>query len=146
MYKHSSPLHGYVNSSGIISQPTRIRLYRVFLCCCTFLDGNAGELVSPPKPYDQVQSEANAAHDMYVYSHKDYHPAEQVHRKYPSDHYSIHTQFGRPTPHDNAGSMTYKSLKWVHELQSEKASKIVNKRLDDWREKFQDQLGQTRDP
>lgn len=109
-------------------------------------DGNAGDLVSPPKPYTQVQAEAAEAHNMYVYSHKDYNPSEQVTRKYPSGHYSKDTQFGHPTPHDNAGSMTYKSLKWVHELQSEKAAKIINKRLDDWREKYQDQLGQPRDP
>lgn len=102
--------------------------------------------MSPPKPYEQVQREAAEAHDMYVFSHKDYNPGQQVNRKYPSDHFSRETQFGQPTPHDNAGSMTYKSLKWVHELQTEKAAKIINKRLDDWREKYQDQLGQTRDP
>jgi len=44
------------------------------------------------------------------------------------------------------GAATYKSLKWVHELQTEKAAKIVNKRLDDWRERYQDQLGKPRDP
>ncbi|XP_067933716.1 EF-hand domain-containing family member B-like [Watersipora subatra] len=112
----------------------------------TVKDGSAGELVSPPKPYTQVQEEGADGHDMYVFSHKDYDPGEQVTRKYPTGHYSNKTQFGHPTPHDNAGSMTYKSLKWVHELQTEKAAKVINKRLDDWREKYQDQLGQTRDP
>lgn len=113
---------------------------------CQILDGNAGELVSPPKMYEQVQAEAAEAHDMYVYTHKDFDPGQQVTRQYGTDHYSKNTQFGKPTPHDNAGAMTYKSLKWVHELESQKAAKVINKRLDDWREKFQDQLGMPRDP
>lgn len=90
--------------------------------------------------------EAADAHEMYVFSHKDYEPGEQTSRKYPSAHFVKGNQFGEPTPHDNAGAMTYKSLKWVHELESEKAAKVINKRLDDWRERYQDQLGLPRDP
>lgn len=110
------------------------------------VDGSARELVNPPKKYDQVQAEAAEAHDMYVYTHRDFNPGEQKNRKYPSAHYNKMDMFGNPTPHDNAGSMTYKSLKWVHDLEKEKAAKIINKRLDDWREKYQDQIGQSRDP
>lgn len=102
--------------------------------------------MSPPKTYTQVENESAVAHDLYVFSHRAYDPGQQKTRKYPSAHYVKNTQFGRPTPHDNAGAMTYQSLKWLHELESEKAAKTVNKRLDDWRERNQDQLGQPRDP
>jgi len=61
--------------------------------------------VSPPKPYDQVQAEAAEAHDMYVYSHKDFDPGQQVNREYKTGHYRKDNQFGKPTPHDNAGEL-----------------------------------------
>ena len=39
-----------------------------------------------------------------------------------------------------------KTLKWMTEAQQEKATKIVSKRVDEFRERTQEQLGQVHDP
>ena len=39
-----------------------------------------------------------------------------------------------------------KTLKWLHEAEQEKATKIVSKRVDEFRERTQEQLGMVHDP
>lgn len=39
-----------------------------------------------------------------------------------------------------------KTLKWLHEAEQERATKIVSKRVDEFRERSQEQLGQVHDP
>ena len=58
----------------------------------------------------------------------------------------LQKKFGLPTPHNNDGKMTKETLTWLHEVQSDKAAKIISKRLDDYREKSQPQLGKVHDP
>ncbi|KAK2193405.1 hypothetical protein NP493_13g06020 [Ridgeia piscesae] len=67
-------------------------------------------------------------------------------RNYTLGSYKRFDNFGVPTPHDNEGNPTYKSLKWVTELLGEKAAPIVSKRVDEFRERTQPQLGKVHDP
>jgi len=112
----------------------------------TQLDIGAGGLINPNKNYDQVFKEAAEGHDLYVKSHTDYYPLERVCRSYTSENFHPLKKFGLPTPHNNDGKMTKETLTWLHEVQSDKAAKIISKRLDDYREKSQPQLGKVHDP
>ena len=53
---------------------------------------------------------------------------------------------GVPTPHDNAGKQVKRTLHWIHDERCEKAAPIISKRVDDFRERTQPQLGQVHDP
>jgi len=51
-----------------------------------------------------------------------------------------------PTPHDNEGTQTRKTLRWLNETEGWKASAFTSRVEDDFRERTQWQLGKTRDP
>ncbi|XP_068944347.1 EF-hand domain-containing family member B [Petaurus breviceps papuanus] len=111
-----------------------------------FREITAGDIVNPPKSFEQVFEEANQGHDLYIVSHNDYHVGEMKNRKYnPASFYRFQT-FGEETPHFNDGRNMAKSLHWLHEQQMKKGSKIVSKRADDFNEKFQHKLGKVWDP
>jgi len=112
----------------------------------TQLDIGAGGLINPNKNYEQVFKEAAEGHELYVKSHADLYPLERVCRGYASENFHPEKKYGLPTPHCNDGKMTKETLTWIHETQGDKAAKIVSKRLDDFREKSQPQLGQVHDP
>ncbi|KAL8617479.1 hypothetical protein ACOMHN_048117 [Nucella lapillus] len=112
----------------------------------TELDAGAGGLINPNKTYAQVEDESAEAHDKYVFSHKDYYMSEKVNRSYTNPEFSPNNRFGKPTPHDVSGKMVRNTLKWTYETEKDKAAKIVSKRVDDFREKTQPQLGQVHDP
>lgn len=38
------------------------------------------------------------------------------------------------------------TMKWMHETEQERATKIVSKRVDEFRERSQEQLGKVHDP
>ncbi|XP_013406172.1 EF-hand domain-containing family member B-like [Lingula anatina] len=109
-------------------------------------DIGAGILINPNKSPLQVEEESEVGRDLYRKSHRDYLVGESKDRKYAPPNYGKMKLYGVPTPHDNTGGLTKKSLKWLHELQSEKAAKIVSKRVDDFRERTEPQLGQVHDP
>jgi len=112
----------------------------------TELDQGAGGLINPNKTYAEVADESAVAHDMYVRSHKDYLVGERVDRNYVVPEYNPNGRFGKPTPHDVSGKNLKNTLKWTYETKKEKATPIVSKRVDDFREKSQPQLGQVHDP
>ncbi|XP_059165045.1 EF-hand domain-containing family member B-like [Physella acuta] len=112
----------------------------------TEMEIGAGGLINPPKNYEQVFQEASQGHDLYVKSHADYYPLERVNRSYSSPNFHPQKKYGLPTPHCNDGRLTKHTLEWIHETQADQATKIINKRLDDFREKFQPQLGKVHDP
>ncbi|XP_005099769.1 EF-hand domain-containing family member B [Aplysia californica] len=112
----------------------------------TQLDIGAGGLINPNKNYERVFKEAHEGHEIYVKSHADYYPLERVCRSYTSPNFHPQKCYGLPTPHCNDGKRTKETLTWIHETQGDKAAKIVSKRLDDFREKSQPQLGQVHDP
>ncbi|XP_042657616.1 EF-hand domain-containing family member B isoform X3 [Tyto alba] len=109
-------------------------------------DVSAGEIINPPKTYEEVDKEAREGHDLYIVSHNDYHVGEAINRKYDSPNFSKSFVYGIETPHFKDGRGTYKSLNWLCDLQLKKAAKIVSKRSDDFKEKFQPQLGKVLDP
>ncbi|KAM4882435.1 EF-hand domain-containing family member B [Thomomys bottae] len=106
----------------------------------------AEEIVNPPKSHEEVIKEGDVGHDLYVVSHNDYYAGEAKNRKYNPSSFQKSNVFGVPTPHYNNGKGMAKSLYWLHELQMKKGSKIVSKRVDDFKEKFQHKLGKVLDP
>lgn len=112
----------------------------------TELDIGAGGLINPNKTYADVEMESAVGHELYRKSHTDFDVGERHNRNYTAPPYDGNSKFGIPTPHDNNGLMVKTTMKWQHETQQEKASKIVSKRVDDFRERSQPQLGQVHDP
>lgn len=109
-------------------------------------DCSAGELVSPAKTYQQVFAESEQGRDLYKMSHHDFNVGEAVDRGYDWSHYPKEGFFGIPTPHNNDGKHVAKTLKWLRNDQLDKGTKVVSKRVDDFRERTQPQLGQVHDP
>jgi len=109
-------------------------------------DGSAGELISPYKTWPQVEEESEVGRHLYRMTHADYHPGEKCDRNYTHPSYDDKKRFGIPTPHDNAGRAVRKTLKWLHDTQAAKTAPIVAKRVDDFRERTQPQLGKVHDP
>ncbi|NXN63532.1 EFHB protein, partial [Himantopus himantopus] len=109
-------------------------------------DVSAGELINPPKTFEEVDKDSREGHDLYIVSHNDYYVGEAIHRKYDSPNFSKSFVYGIETPHFKDGRSVSKSLNWLCDLQSKRAAKIVSKRSDDFKEKFQPQLGKVLDP
>uniref|UniRef100_A0A669P879 EF-hand domain family member B n=1 Tax=Phasianus colchicus TaxID=9054 RepID=A0A669P879_PHACC len=109
-------------------------------------DTSAGELINPPKTFAEVDKEAREGHDLYVVSHNDYYPGEAINRKYDSPNFNKSYVYGIETPHFEDGRNVSKSLNWLYDWQLKRAAKIVSKRLDDFKEKFQPQIGKVLDP
>lgn len=112
----------------------------------TIKDGSAGEMVNPPKTAAQVNTESQEGKHLYKVSHHDFEVGEMVDRKYDWSRISKESKFGIETPHNNDGIQVRKTLKWLHDTQQEKTTKIVSKRVDDFRERTQPQLGKVHDP
>ncbi|NXY19803.1 EFHB protein, partial [Atrichornis clamosus] len=108
-------------------------------------DLSAGEVVNPPKTFEEVDKEAREGHDLYVVSHEDYDVGEAINRKYNS-HFNKSFVYGMETPHFEDGRNTAKSLDWVFDLEAKRAANIVSKRSDDFKEKYQPQIGKVFDP
>ena len=56
------------------------------------------------------------------------------------------SSFGIPTPHANDGRHVRKTMKWLIDDISENAGSLVSKRVEDFRERTQPQLGKVLDP
>ncbi|NWY41875.1 EFHB protein, partial [Sylvia atricapilla] len=117
-----------------------------------FKDLTAGEVVNPPKTFEEVNKEAREGHDLYVLSHDDYDvemPAfsagEPVNRKYNS-HFDKSFVYGMETPHYEDGRNTANTLNWVLDLDSKRAPHLVSKRSDDFKKKYQPLVGKVFDP
>ncbi|XP_019581578.2 EF-hand domain-containing family member B [Rhinolophus sinicus] len=107
---------------------------------------SAGDVVNPPKTYEEVFKEGKEGHDLYIVSHNDYYVGEAKNRKYNPSSFHRFNLYGVPTPHFNDGRNMAKSLYWLHELQMRRGAKVVSKRVDDFKEKFQHKLGRVLDP
>ncbi|XP_041374542.1 EF-hand domain-containing family member B-like [Gigantopelta aegis] len=110
------------------------------------VDSGAGTLINPDKTYAEVEEETNVGHPMYVKTHVDYHPGERIQRSYTSPGFCSTNKFGIPTPHTTDGRNAKRTLRWLHETNKEKATQLVGKRLDDFLDRYQYQLGKVRDP
>ncbi|CAI5661808.1 EF-hand domain-containing family member B isoform X2 [Oreochromis niloticus] len=75
------------------------------------------EIINPAKTAQEVEREAEVAHDAYIRSHNSYFVGEQINRKYDWTHYSKDSRFGILTPHFNDGRNLGKTLHWLGESQ-----------------------------
>ncbi|XP_025933931.1 EF-hand domain-containing family member B [Apteryx rowi] len=107
-------------------------------------DVSGGELINPPKTFEEVDREAREGHDLYIMSHNDYYVGEAINRKHDSPNFDRSCVFGKETPRFEDGRNVSRSLNWLLDLKK-KAAKIVSKRSDDFKEKFQPQLGKVLD-
>ncbi|XP_077158740.1 EF-hand domain-containing family member B isoform X2 [Paroedura picta] len=112
----------------------------------TIREGPSGEVINPPKTFEEVNKEALDGHELYVASHNDYFVGEPMNRKYNPSTFHRFNLYGKETPHFNDGRNVARTLRWLHEMQMKKSAKLVSKISDDFKEKFQPQLGRVLDP
>ncbi|XP_066484736.1 EF-hand domain-containing family member B [Tiliqua scincoides] len=112
----------------------------------TIREAPGGETINPPKTFDEVDKEARLGHELYVKSHNDYYVGEPVNRNYDPSMFHRLKLYGKETPHYNDGRNVARTLHWLHDLQMKRAAKLVPKISDDFKEKFQPQLGKVLDP
>ncbi|XP_060104748.1 EF-hand domain-containing family member B isoform X1 [Heteronotia binoei] len=112
----------------------------------TIREGPGGEVINPPKTFEEVNKEALNGHELYIASHNDYFVGEPINRKYDPSTFHRFNLYGKETPHFNDGRNLARTLRWLHEMQMKKSAKIVSKISDDFKEKFQPQLGKVLDP
>ena len=102
--------------------------------------------MNPDKSRVVVEKESEEGRDLYRKTHADLRVGEQHVRNYKPPNSKKMDKFGIPTPHDNAGREVKKTMYWLIDTMSEKAAPIVSKRVDDFRERTQPQLGKVHDP
>ncbi|XP_053571711.1 EF-hand domain-containing family member B [Bombina bombina] len=107
---------------------------------------SAGVIINPPKSFKEVEEEAQKGHQFYVVTHNDYNAGEIRNRKYDSSKYKKEERFGIETPHFNDGRNVAQCIRWIHDMKTIEGAKIVSKRGDDFRERFQPQLGTVLNP
>ncbi|XP_018424752.1 PREDICTED: EF-hand domain-containing family member B [Nanorana parkeri] len=107
---------------------------------------SAGVLIYPSKDKQELEEEARRGHDIYVVTHNDYDVGEKKDRKYDWTKFRKDRTFGIETPHFNDGRNVAKSVRWLQEIKTNEAANIVSKRVDDFRERTQHQLGKVLDP
>jgi hypothetical protein len=103
-------------------------------------------LVNPDFDHYQVMANSEAGRELYIKTHADLRPGEQHDRNYTSPGYHRYRQYGIPTPHDNAGRLTKRSMRWLTDEKGEQCTPIVTRRVDAYRERTQPQIGKVLDP
>ncbi|XP_071791853.1 EF-hand domain-containing family member B-like [Asterias amurensis] len=142
--KQKAPLgRSHDQSPGL---PKGMDKYQATFGIQNVFDVTAGELVSPNKPYGQVMEESEEGRELYKTSHHEFHVGEAVDRNYDWSRYPKDSLFGIATPHENDGKHVKNTLKWLRNDQLDKGTKVVAKRVDDFRERTQPQLGLVHDP
>lgn len=112
----------------------------------TIKNESASTMVSPQKPAKEVDAEYEVGKELYRKSHNDWGVGEMVDRNYDWSKFTKKSLYGVPTPHDNSGIQVRDALQWLHQAQSMKKAPIVSKRVDNFRERTQPQLGKVHDP
>ncbi|XP_056375929.1 EF-hand domain-containing family member B isoform X2 [Hyla sarda] len=107
---------------------------------------SADVLINPSKSLQEIEEESCKGHDLYVVTHNDYDVGEIRNRKYDWTKYKKDNRFGIETPHFNDGRKVARSLRWLQGFQKNNEATIVSKRVDDFRERSQHQLGKVLDP
>lgn len=105
---------------------------------------SAKECLNPTKARSQVELESSDKHEMYVYSHNDYEPGEQVDRVY-SNSFDRYKRFGEVTNARYDGKYTRDSLDWTLTNNPRKITHVDSELLDKFREKHINQIGKTLD-
>ncbi|OCT75848.1 hypothetical protein XELAEV_18031035mg [Xenopus laevis] len=109
-------------------------------------DISASTIISPSKSFQELEEESEKGHQLYVVTHNGYNVGEPKDRKYDCTTYRKNKRFGIETPHFNDGRHVARSLQWLQEIKMKERANIVPKTVDDFRERFQHQLGKVCDP
>ena len=107
----------------------------------TVYNDTACEIVNPGKTPGEVEEEWRQGQDMYKMSHNSYPVGDMPDRNYDWSVFPRDFKYGVETPHDVRGTGVSRVMKWSHEAEEEQATHIVQKRLDDFRERTQPQIG-----
>ncbi|XP_005744137.1 EF-hand domain-containing family member B [Pundamilia nyererei] len=99
------------------------------------------EIINPAKTAQEVEREAEVAHDAYIRSRNAYFVGEQINRNYDRTRYSKDSRFGILTPHFNDGRNLGKTLHWLGE--SQKFYNPAAWKRSGNREKIAQQMGKT---
>lgn len=111
----------------------------------------ASAIINPKKTLKEVEEQSKAGHEMYVITHHDYDVGETCNRRYDWSKTNANRKiqlfgFGVETPHCNNGQNVAETLRWMDKRSPEKTTVLVSKRLDEFRERTQPQLGKVHDP
>ena len=110
----------------------------------------AGPIVNPRRTWPEIENEDVNEHPLYRKSHLDYWPGEQVNYNYRTNEegggYNPDKKYGKPTPMDQRGTAVKSALHWSQLARAELFTPIASKRIDDFKERTEQQLGQTLDP
>lgn len=97
--------------------------------------------MNPGKTPAEVEEEWRQGQDLYKMSHNSYPVGDMPDRNYDWSVFPRDFKYGVDTPHDVRGTGVSRAMKWSHEAEEEQATHIVQKRLDDFRERTQPQIG-----
>ncbi|KAM8967084.1 EF-hand domain-containing family member B [Pelodytes ibericus] len=107
---------------------------------------SARTLLNPPKSVQEIVEESKKGHELYVVTHNDYDVGEIRDRKYDWTKYNKDKRFGIETPHYNDGRSLKRCVQDLSEKKRKEGANIVSKRVDDFRERTQPQIGKVLDP
>ncbi|KAG8442935.1 hypothetical protein GDO86_011665, partial [Hymenochirus boettgeri] len=128
------------------SLPATVDLVHNTFGCKSAGGESATSTVNPPKSFKEVEEESQRGHQLYLVSHNDYNVGEQRVRNYDCGTYRKDNRFGTETPHFNDGRHVARTLQWLSEIKMKEQANIVSKRVDDFKERLQHQLGKVHDP
>ncbi|KAJ3415676.1 2-hexaprenyl-6-methoxy-1,4-benzoquinone methyltransferase [Chytridiales sp. JEL 0842] len=108
----------------------------------TIEEETVAEIMYPP---EEPESEnAKDVRRQYIISHNSYEPGEQ--RKHYGDNFVAPEPRLEGDCQDSTGRRTKEVLYWTEEHIKETQTKLSSKRLEDWRERRQPQIGKVHDP
>ena len=80
----------------------------------------------------QVEDKHVEGHNLYIKSHNSYYVGEHKNRVYDLN-FNPKELRGKPTPHENTGKNIKRTMDWITETKAQKATPMVNQRVDDFR-------------
>lgn len=93
--------------------PATIDRYRTTFGIATVSSEKAGDIVNPNKSHAQIEYEFEQPRSMYLFSHKEFEPGEQVERHYTNADRIRQQTHGVPTPVYADGRHARESLIWI---------------------------------
>lgn len=145
LYRSFPPLGHNPHQGRFLPPLTQEPDYRFGIACD--INESAKELICPPEDDKETLEATEKARALYVRSHGNYGPGEQRNRNYTwTKNLPRDTMFGVQTVHANDGREVAESLRWTQETQRETTTKIINKKVEDFRKKTIPELGRVHDP
>ncbi|CAF0810476.1 unnamed protein product [Rotaria sordida] len=95
------------------SLPSTINKYKTTFGIPTRSSEKAGDLINPNKSQAQIEYEFEQPRSMYLFSHKEFEPGEQLERHYENGELIRYQTHGVPTPVYADGRHARESLIWI---------------------------------